>query len=401
MTSTTTKNNIKIKTKDLVNILKIFSDFANQSLTNNHLVATISSQPEPCIAMITDHAYVMCPLRGLKDCVFNENFGNYTFNPRPVLDMLLSGNAVSLCWSDENSPLQVTDARLIASLKIATKKPQGGFTTFEKLESIKIPIGILHHVFHQTDIPYAYYTADANLAPVRFYSRGDGILNVSADDSFSIAKITAKIEHKKFFDVKVPRYVLKSLFGAAPDDPATLVNFGWGVTIGYFENSLVKVMFATLLDDIVDFEEIYKNQKGWKTSCRFKPKEWVSGIKPLMALIPSKDRSGSMINFEVSDKVKLSLVHGEIGQASIDNLEGTFNLYNENNAKSVLIRMHPKAFYEYTALLGCDEAAFAATPSVVHYRGSIKQKSSLKKKELIPSVLPDISVEYLFPTVQV
>jgi DNA polymerase III sliding clamp (beta) subunit (PCNA family) len=391
-------NNIIIKTKDLLSILKTFSDFANQSLTGNSLVATISSQPEPCIAMMTDHAYVSCPLKNLKDCTFNENFSSYTFNPRPVLDMLLAGNKVTLEWFDANSPLQVTDARLIASLKIATKKPAGGFSTFEKIESIKIPIGILHYAYHQTDIPYAYYSADSNLAPVRFYSKGDGILNVSADDSYSIARAQSKIDVQKTFDVKVPRYVLKSLFSVAPENPNLLVNFAFGVAVGYFENSLVKVMFSTLLDDIVDFDDIYKSQTGWKTSCKFHPREWVTSIKPLMALIPAKDRSGSMINFEATNKIKLSLLHGEIGQATVDNLEGVSGIYNENNAKNVLIRMHPKAFYEYTSLLSCEEALFAATTNVVHYKGSLKHK--YKKDSILPA-LPDMSVEYLFPTVQV
>lgn len=392
-------NSIIIKTKDLVTILKTFSDFANQSLTGNSLIATIAFQPEPCIAVMTDHAYVTCPLKKLKECTFNENFTSYTFNPRPVLDMLLSGNKVTLSWSDENSPLQVADSRLVASLKIATKKPPGGFSSFEQLEAVKIPMGILHCAYHQTDIPYAYYTADSNLAPVRFYSNGDGILYVSADDSYSIARVTSKIDSQKKFDVKVPRYVLKALFSAPPENPNLLVNFGFGITVGYFENSVVRVMFATLLDDIVDFEDIYKNQKGWKTSCKFHPRHWVTGIKPLMALIPAKDRSGSMINFEATDKIKLSLVHGEIGQATIDNLEGAYQIHNENSARNVLIRMHPKAFYEYTSLLDCEEATFAATSNVVHYRGSIKHKGS--KKDASPVTLPDVSVEYLFPTVQV
>lgn len=394
-------NSITINTKDLVAILKTFSDFANQSLTHNSLVATISSKPEPCIAMITDHAYVMCALKGLKNCVFSENFETYTFNPRPVLDMLLSGDKVCLAWSDESSALNIKDSRLVASLRIATKKPVGGFSAVENLESVKIPVGVLHHVFHQTDIPYAYYSADANLAPVRFYSKGDGVLNVSADDSFSIAKISTKIDQLKVFDVKVPRYALKSLFSATPKDPNFLVSFAWGSTVGYFENGIVKVMFATLLDDVVDFDEIYKNQKGWKASCKFIPKDWVSGIKPLMALIPSKDRSGSIINFEATDKIKLSLVHGEVGQATIDHLGGTSQIYNENNARSSLIRMHPKAFYEYTSLLSCEVASFAATSNVVHYRGSIKQKSSASIQEVSPASASEMTVEYLFPTVQI
>jgi hypothetical protein len=124
-----------------------------------------------------------------------------------------------------------------------------------------------------------------------------------------------------------------------------------------------------------------------KVSCDFVPKKLSTAIKPLVGIIPKKDRSGTILNAKFTDVMSLSITHNDIGNGDIDFVDGISNIYLEDSQKNVTVPMQPLAFQEYTNLMDVEKASMYADSRLVHYKGTC----------LLGGL--ESTVEYIFPTV--
>lgn len=383
---------ISLDARDLKSLLKVFNDFATRNLRKNTTAITICKNPDLQMVMASDYAFIKAPLKNVDADV--KDFCEYNFIPEVLLGMNITGKKVKLSWQTSESPLQVEDGKIKASLKVATAKPDMPILNLSEMSSVSISSQIWASLTSALDLPFAYYSAKSDLAPVRIWANADGLIEASADDSFSIGHVKTDVSSKMAFDVKIPRFILTSLYGSVDSKNKSLWRIGAKDSSVILENDLVQVFFSGLNDEVADFYDILDNEKSWTTSCKFSPPAWVNCIKPLLSLIPNKDKSGSYINMEVNGKISLSLIHKDIGEAVVDATGGVEDIYNENQSPRVLVRMHPKAFFEYTNMLKMEQCKLMASSKTVLYDGVIKTKGAHDS-------LNDLHIKYLFPTVQV
>lgn len=371
--------------KEFKDILSTFSKLASQS-SNAHTPISFAFDPFRMV-MVTDHSFVSATPNAR---IEGENTP-YTFNPEILIGLTLSEGDVVLSWENDSSPLCLKNNYLDTKLKIALPAPQ--FDAFpDSIDCIELPVGLFAGIKRYLEIPFVFFSGKKELTPVRFYKDSKGNLAVSADDGFSISRITTQIPvNNPCLDIKIPKYILDCLYSKCKVDDQTMLKMGFHGFKFLMTNGVFQIFSSSLNDETSDLDAALKGFKP-VVSLDFSPATMSTAARPLLNLLPKKDRSGSIISFKIferENKVSLSTTHIDIGTGAIEKVDGIQNIWIENEAKFFAINMHPSAFYEYTSLLDIDTAKLFADNRLVHYTGKINTGTM------------ESTIEYAFPTVQV
>ena len=372
---------IHFSAKDFKETLKSFTKLSRYSSSN---LAPISFVFEPSfqIMMVTEHAFIISQ----PNVSVQPPVSTFSFNPEVLLDLALTDGDVSLYWEDkENSPLHLKNNYLRTQLRVSVPMPEFDDIP-ETMESIEVPYGLLYAANKFLSIPFIFFTAKKELMPVWFRKNSKGCLEISASDGYSLARINTEIPVKPNLDIKIPKYILECLYSKGDLKDTTPMKFGVYGAKSLFSNKTTQIYSASMNDDVSDFEVVVKDFKS-NVSCDFTPKKLSEAIKPLVSILPKKDKSGSIlaVRFE-TDKVSMSTTHKDIGEGTIDFVEGISNIYLEKSAKVLTVNMLPQAFQEYTDLLDLDQASMFADNRMVYYRGVCTVGEAL------------VDIEYVFPT---
>ena len=374
---------VEFKTNEFKDILKTFSKFAQHS----HRKPSVSITFDPLrVVMKNDHAFVTAKPT---EVLVTGDKTEYCFNPEILLGLTLRGENVRLSWEDENSLLSLTNDRLTTSLRVAVESPSYDSLP-SGLDAAEIPLGTLIAITKFLSIPFSFDNRKKELMPVRFRKDYDGILVASADDGFSLAKITTKIPIKDDnFDIKVPKFILDCLYskGSIADETGILI--GTRGKKSLFSNGTIDIYSAGMTDETSNFDAVIYDFKP-KTSFTFKPKTLSEALKPLVDLIPKKERrTATVVKLAVTDKVSMSVKHQEVGEGNVESVDDIEKIYNEAASSKTSVLMHPQSFQDYTNLFTVEKGYLYANKQMVHYEGSIESAGA------------PIKINYLFPTVQV
>ena len=374
---------VHFKTKELKEILKCFEKFAANS--NVTPIVTVAYDPFRLI-MSTDHAFVSAEP---KEVSVATPLTPFSFNISTLLKLPLTGDEVGLFWDSENSELGLRNHHLSTSLKVAVPAPD--FTAIpQSMDSFKVPLGVLVAINKYLTIPFSFFTGKKELMPVAFEKNKEGNLTAYADDGYSLARIDTEVPVElDELEIKVPKYMLDCLYGSGDVKDETIVKVGIEGYKSSFSSNNIQIFASGMNDELSDFATTIKGFKP-RTSCEFSPKDLSQSIKPLVSILPKKDKSETVLSVQLNNKQKMSMAirHAEIGDAKIDEVEGVDNVYIENHEKTSTVNMHPKSFQDYTNLFQVEKGKLKADEKMVHYDGDI-----------VSGGIP-MKIEYLFPTVR-
>jgi len=370
---------VHFNAKEFKEIIKSFTDLATHSAKD---VAPITFEFDPFrIIMMTEHAFVVSQ----PNASFVPPVMEYSFNPKILLDLSYTDGEVILHWTSESSPLYLKNNYLRTALNVAVPMPE-----FEEIpgsmNSIELPVGVLHAVYKFLNIPLIFADMDKNTIPIWFKSNTEGNLEVSVDVGFSLARINTNIPVKlKKLDLKVPFYIIECLYAKSSLEDETPVKIGVHGLKSLFSNKITQIYSSSMNEDSSDFETVLKDFKS-NVSCDFIPKKMLEAIKPLTGMLPKKDKGSIMtVKFE-NDILSMSTSHKDIGDGLVEFVDGISNIYQEKSIKVSSVRMVPQAFQEYTKLMKVDNASMFANNRVVFYKGNFNVGEN------------SISIEYVFPT---
>jgi len=374
---------VHLKTKEFKDILKSFTKFSQHS----HKAASITFAFDPFrMVMTTDHAYVDAQPKNVS---VQPPTTPYTFNPSILHNISLTGPDVSLYWDSPTSTLGLKSGPLKTSLRVAVPSPS--FENIpDNMKSIDVPLGILIAINKYLSIPFSYFQGGTKeLMPVVFKKNDKGNLRVLADDGYSLARFDTEIPVAiDNFEIKVPKYMMEALYGKGDINDETPSRIGVKDTKSFFSNGTIQIFTSGMNDQTSDFTEVLKSFQA-STSCNFVPKTLSESIKPLVSILPKKDRSATFLRVKISDHMDMSIKHTEIGDGVINHVDNIENIYHENSNTTATINMHPQSFQDYTNLFSVDQGHFYANDKLVHYDGAIESGG-----------MP-VKIEYIFPTVQV
>jgi len=335
------------------------------------------------MVMVTDNAFISAnPLSGT---VHGTENIMYSFDPTTLMNISLSGDDVVLSWESETSELVLRNGKLTTSLRVAVDKPS--FDAIPSgMDSVKIPYGVLVAGTKYLSIPFSFHDEKKDLMPVRFYSE-NGKLTMSADDQFSLAKITTDVSLEMEFDVKAPKYLLDCLYSKGDITDATPIQIGVSNVHTMFSNDIFQVYSAGIVKNTSDFDLIVSNFKA-KTSCSFSPKSLATAMKPLVGMIPKKS-DGTILTVSLSDTMTLGIKHKDVGEGSVDEVDNIEEIFNEDSQRTYKINMFPKAFEDYTKLFAVEKGHMSANDRMVYYKGCIESGGA------------SLSLNYIFPVVMV
>ena len=371
---------IHFNAKEFKEILKSFTKLSRYSSSN---LAPITFAFEPFqVIMVTEHAFIISH----PNVSIQPPVQSYTFNPEVLLDLSLTDGDVELYWENDTSPLYLKNNYLRTALRISVPMPEFDDIP-DAMESVEVPYGLLHAVNKFLSIPFIFFSAKKELMPVWFKKNSAGNLEISASDGYSLARINTEIPVKlKNLDIKVPKYIMECLYSKGDLKDSTPTKFGVHGLKSLFSNKTTQIYSASMNDDVSDFETTLKGFKS-NVSCDFIPKKLAEAIKPLVSMLPKKDKSGAILAVKFEDgNVSMSTTHKDIGDGRIDFVEGISNVYQEKSMKISTVNMSPQAFQEYTELLDLDQASMFADNRMVYYKGICN----------VGDICADI--EYVFPT---
>lgn len=374
---------LELKTNDFKNILKSFGKFSQHS----HKKPSISITFDPVrLVMVTDHAYISAkPI----ESIATGDLIDYSLNPEVLMGLTLRSDTVSLSWEDENSLLSLKNGHLDTKLRVSTPQPE--FTALPRsIDNIEeIPVGVLVAITKFLSIPFSFDTRKKELMPVRLYKSREGCLVASADDGYSLAKINTNLPiTAENFDIKVPKYIFDCLYSKGSMTELTFVDIGIKGNQSLFSNDTIQIFSSGMTDKSSDFDMVIADFKPF-TSFSFKPKTLAEAIKPLVDLIPKKDRGGTVVNVAISDKMSMSVSHQDVGEGKVDEVEDIEEIYNEASERKASVFMHPQSFQDYTNLFTVEKGTMLANNRMVYYKGTFNTGSV------------SLNLNYLFPTVQV
>jgi hypothetical protein len=336
--------------------------------------------------MITEHAFVSAqPQISVMTPVTP-----YTFNPEILLNLTFTEGDVELWWENETGPLFLKNNHLRTSLKVAVPPPVFDAVP-DGIDSIEIPLGVLVGARKFLDIPWVFFAGNKDLMPICFYKDKNGYLVITADDGYSIAKITTPIlvpTKLKSLDIKVPKYIVDCLYTKGDLTDETPMRVGINGLKSLFSNKTIQIYSSSLNDETSSFEQAIEGFKP-KVSCVFNPKKLATAIKPLVGMIPKKDRSGTILSAKFTDTMSMAISHSDVGEGVVDFVDDISDIYLENSLKNATVNMQPLAFQEYTALMDVEKATMFADNRLVHYKGTCSMGGL------------DSTIEYIFPTVLV
>jgi hypothetical protein len=374
---------IKFNNKEFSSLLSTFTKLAQHGAAPH---ASISFDFDPFrLVMITEHALISA--YPVADIVQKPNC-TYTFNPEVLTNLHLSEGDVVLKWDNPQDVLDICNNHLKTKLKVAMSSPVFDAVP-DKMESFDTPLGVLIGAESFLSIPFVFFSGKKEMMPVHFYKNKDNRLVISADDGFSIAKITTPILVKMDkLDVKIPKYIMECLYSKGSITDETPLKVGVNGFKTLFSNKTFQIYLSGLSENTSDFDTAIQQFKP-RVSCEFIPKLLSTAIKPLVSILPKKDKNSTILHMRFKDAMSLSITHADVGNVDVDYVEGISKIYLEDDAKSISINMYPPAFQKYTELIDLGSAMLYADHRMVHYKG-ICLMGGL-----------ECQVEYIFPTIQI
>jgi len=369
-----------IQSKELKELLK---NFTKLSRISSNAVAPITFTFEPFQAiMMTEHAFIISqPTVSIVPPI-----NTYTFNPEILLDLAMTEGDVELHWENETSALNMKNNYLRTALRVAVPRPE--FIEMpEGIMSIEVPLGLLYAVEKYINLPHLYITSKKELTSIWFRKNSKGNLEICTDDDCSLARINTTIPVKlKSLDFKVPRYIIEALYSKGSLTDTTPVRIGVHGSKSLFSNVNTQIYSSSTNDESMDTFDAALDDFKPMVSCDFVPKKLSDAIKPLVSLIPKKDKGSNIVVNVNAQKMSMSILHQDVGEGIIDTVDGISNIYLENSAKSIPIKMVPQIFQVHTDLLNISQATMSANNSMVYYKGKCNVGDYV------------VDVEYLFPT---
>lgn len=373
---------VEFKTKEFKDILKTFAKFSQH--THKKTAITFTFDP-PRLVMTSDHAFVSA---NLTEVVCDGDKDPYCFNPQILLGLTLTGDLVKLSWEGENSPLRLSCGNLKTELRVNLEIPDYPPLP-DHIDATEVPLGVLIAITKFLSIPFSFDNRKKELMPVRLWKDEKGNLAAAADDGYSLAKINTEIPIKaSHFDVKVPKYIFDCLYSKGTFTDITLLDLGMSTDKSLLTNGHIDIWARGMNDRTSNFDVVIADFKP-QTSFTFKPTTLAEAIKPLVDLIPKKEREGTVVKMAVSDNISMTVKHNDTGEGVIEKVEDVEDIYNEGSEKKSSVNMHPQAFHDYTNLFSVEKGTLLANNQMVYYKGAIEAGCHT------------ISINYLFPTVQV
>lgn len=372
---------LHIHSKDLKELLRTFTKLSK--LSSNE-IAPISFGFDPFrVVMMTEHAYVI----SRPNVSVIPPITSYTFNPEILMDLALTEGDVEFFWENETSVMAMKNNHLRTALRVAVPEPEY-IDIPDTMSSIEVPIGLLYAVEQFIKVPYIFFSAKKELTPIWFRKNEKGNLEISADDNCSIARISTNIPVRlKSLDIKIPRYVIETLFAKGDFNDKTPIRIGIHGTKILISNKITSIYISSMRDEEMESFDTFMQDFKSVVSCDFVPKKISEAIKPLISIIPKKDK-GSILAVVLDTKnMSMNILHQDIGEGVIDFVDGISDIYLENSAKQVTLNMVPQIFQEHTDLISSlPQASMFASHKVVYYRSSC----SIGECET--------ELEYIFPT---
>jgi len=343
---------VTVKTKPFKTMLKTFKDLNRKSERATVLVFNIDSENKFNVSLRTDVLTANAELQTESVSLEPEGVGTYLFSPEHLLKIPFNSDTISLTWTSERSPLVVSYGKISTALRIAVGSDSLDKPDFPKdVPLVEVSIGLLYAIVKYLSLPFAYFkTASKDTMPIQFKNQ-DGFLVALSEDGYSLAKIKTKIALAEPLDVKIPRYLLETLYGRFNSKETMPAKFGSKGFMAFMTDGVISISSTTVNDRVSDIDEALKSQT-WKSTCEFEPSKLEKCLETLVNMIPDKDRSGAVVRVALSDKMNLDVSHKEVGDGTVEGVEGVSNIYNEQAVKEFVSSQHPVAFSEYTTLLG-------------------------------------------------
>jgi hypothetical protein len=377
---------VKVNAKELKRVLKILNIFAGHAQLKAETVAamavvdntlSIAVQTDNCLVVAQPKAIVLSPGE------------MYSFYPALLLDLAINDGDVTLSWQDKTSKLQIQKGTFNSQLNVAAPKaPEFNMKAPSKL--VQVPVGVLASITKQLKMPYAYYAGKRDLAPVWLKKSERGWLEALADDSYSLGKVETSLSLPWDLDLKVPAYVMETLYSSYDHNDDTIVQIGYENDTAMLQAPGLYVVTRGMTDGVLDFDGIFRQIKNWRTSCTFDSKDLLDSVKPLHSIIPAKDKSGVVIKCLFAQaKMALSLHHKDVGEAAVSAVPGVKDVVNEGGVSDFTLNMQPQAFHDFTSLISANGVRMLADNGTVFYHASKRACGH------------GLEVKYLFPTVSV
>lgn len=371
---------LHMNSKDLQEVLRSYHKLSKHS--NSTVPITFAFEPFR-VLMMTEHLFVVSQ----PNASVIPPVCDYSFNPDILRELSFTDGEVCLYWENESAPLMLKNNHLRTSLRVAVPLPE--FEDIpEAISSFEVPVGLLYAVNKFLSIPFIFLSTKKDLHPIQFKKNSEGCLEIMTEDGFSFARLKTNIPIRlKSFDIQVPRYLVESLYSKGDITDESIVKIGVHGLKSLFSNKTTQIYLPSMNNEISDFDLVLQDFKS-SVSCTFTPKRLSEAIKPLISLIPKKDKSSTsvLMKFE-SDKASMSLTHKDTGEGHIDFIDGISEIYQENSMKVSTVNMTPQAFQEYTNLLDISQAHLYANNRMVYYKGNYSVGDEV------------VDIEYIFPTV--
>lgn len=378
---------VVVNTKKFKSLLKTFKDLNKSSERAVVFNFRLSSEGSLTLEVQTDFLSAVATIP-VDSAETEGRDHSYLFYPEHLLKIPFYSETLSLSWTNNKSPLTVVSGKLKTHLKVSVGYEPPNILQFKNdFPTTALEYNIIAQLVRYSNLPFAYFKAsNKDTLPIRFHTE-DGLLSVSCEDGYSMSKIKTSIQLEIPIDLKIPRFLLMTLFPKALKEEAPSKIGGKGFQVSLF-NGTVNVIATTVKDPVTDLEEAVKSQ-SWKSSCKFDIKKLISCLETMVYMIPDKDRSGAVVKVSISkENMNLDVFHREVGEGSVKGVDGVTNTYNENSIREFVSSQHPIAFSEYTSLLG--------TNSIVEGEMHLNNRATLFKG--VDAAL-GFKVFYFFPAV--
>jgi len=343
---------VTVKTKPFKAMLKTFKDLNRKSERATVLVFNIDAESKFHVSLRTEVITAKAEVSAESVSLDPQGVDTYLFSPEHLLKIPFNSDVISLSWTSERSPLVVAYGKTSTALRIAVGSDSLNKPEFPKdVPLIEVPMGLMFSIIRYLSLPFAYFkTAAKDTMPIQFKNQ-NGFLVALSEDGYSLAKIKTNVPLTDHLDVKIPRYLLETLYGRFNAKEETLAKFGSKGFLAFMTDGVISISSTTVNDRVSDMDETLKSQV-WRSTCEFDPSKLEECLETLVNMIPDKDRSGAVIRVSLSDKMNLDVSHKEVGDGSVQGVEGVSNIYNEQAVREFVSSQHPVAFSEYTSLFG-------------------------------------------------
>lgn len=379
---------ITIDAEEFKKTLKTFDQFSRQGIERAVVTTVVKQNGDSSLVyflMQTDHAFVQAEPISAK---IDGELVKYSFDPTLLLKLSLTKAPVTLSWASESSPMQLTNGRLHTDLKVAVPK-HAHAPKSKDLNQVAVPYGVMCAFRKYLDLQCSYYKAKRNFFPIQLQSVDGKLVAIAGDGGYSIGFVKTDIAvDGDAFLTQIPKYAFDGMFPKTDKDMKETRQVVLGVRQSsvLLDNGVVKSLINCLNerpdhipDDIT---------KGTRSSCSFNPSLLNSALKPLMALVPEKERYISVLKVVLDKKMSLVLEHKDTGCGGVDDIEGV-EIYHEMGTKSSTVHVNPAAFRDYTSLFDVDNGKMFYCGNYIFYSGMVQAGGA------------NLEVGYVFPTVQV